>query len=218
MSFRILVVDDHAVVRPGLRALLKMRGRYAVCGEASNGQEAIARAKQLKPDLIIMDVSMPEMDGLEATRQVLRILPQTQVLILTMHESEQMLRKVAGAGARGCVLKSDVSRELIEAIETLRRRRPFFSWKASEVLLGNLTQEESTGVTEDDAPKPHLTPRELQVLQLIAAGKNSKNIAAALGIRVRTAETHRTNIMRKFHVHSTGQLVSYAIRYKLLEP
>jgi DNA-binding NarL/FixJ family response regulator len=213
---RILVADDHEVVRRGLRALLEAHPELQVCAEAANGREAVEKAKQCKPNLVVMDIGMPELNGLEATRRILRALPQTEVLILTMHESEQVVREVLEAGARGYVLKSDAARDLVTAVKTLQQHKPFFTSRVAELVLKGYLG----GVQADRAEPslPSLTPREREIVQLLAEGKSNKEVAAALEISVKTVEAHRANIMRKLNLHSISELVHYAIRNKIVEP
>ena len=214
---KILIADDHEIVRRGLRALIESQPNWEVVGEAVTGREAVELAKQFTPQVAVLDVSMPEMNGLEATRQILKALPQTEVLILTMHDSEQVVREVLDSGARGYVLKSDAGRDLISAVEALRQRRPFFSSRVSEMLLQNYRgrqQRPGTG----DAPRSRLTAREREIVQLLAEGKTNKEVAASLNISIKTAETHRTNIMNKLDLHSVTELVRYAVRNNMVEP
>jgi DNA-binding NarL/FixJ family response regulator len=214
-SLRILVVDDHAVVRRGVRALLEGHPGWEVCGEAGTGREAVDQAGRLKPDIVVLDLSLPELNGLEATRQILRGSPRTEVLVLTMHHSEELAQQVLQAGARGYVLKSDAGDSLISAVETLVRREPFLTPKLTELVLEKYVR--GPGGQEGAAPGIVLTPREREVVLLVAEGRSSKKIAAALGISVKTVETHRTNVMRKLRLRSVSELVRYAIRNGLVE-
>lgn len=214
---RILIADDHEIVRRGLRALLESQVNWEVVGEAVTGREAVELARQFTPQVAVLDVSMPEMNGLEATRQILKALPQTEVLILTMHESEQVVREVLDSGARGYVLKSDAGRDLISAVEALRQRRPFFSSRVSEMLLQNYRGRQERPLT-GEAPRSRLTAREREIVQLLAEGKTNKEVAASLNISIKTAETHRTNIMNKLDLHSVTELVRYAVRNNMVEP
>jgi len=208
---RILFADDHEMVRQGLRAVIEEQHGWEVCGEARTGREAVAKALELKPDVVVMDFTMPELNGMDATRQIRAALPRTQVLILTMHESEELIPEVLAAGALGYVLKSDAAGSLVEAIQALAEQRPYFTSKvASAVLKGYLNP-----ATRDT---PTLTPREREIVQLVAEGKSTKEVAERLKISLKTADTHRTNIMRKLKLHSVSELVRYAIRNKLLEP
>lgn len=213
---RILIADDHELVRKGLRTVLQTRPEWSVCGEATNGREAVEKARALKPNVVIMDLTMPELGGLEATRQIKRELPGTEILILSMHQSEQLIHEVLAAGARGYLLKSDAGNAVCDAVEHLSRHEPFFTARVSEVLLTTYLNPDSAGA--NTAPLSTLTPREREIVQSIAEGCSSKQVASALGISEATAETHRTNIMRKLGLHSVSELVRFAIRNGLVEP
>jgi DNA-binding NarL/FixJ family response regulator len=215
-SLRIVIADDHEIVRRGLRSLLEAQPGWQVVAEAVTGREAVERIAQLKPDVVVMDISMPEMNGLEATRQVLKSRPKTEILVLTMHESEQVVREVLEAGARGYVLKSDAGRSLVAAVDSLRQHRPFFTSRVSEMVLKGYLHGRSEAA--QDSPRTRLTARERQIVQLLAEGKSNKEIGGALGISVKTAEAHRSNIMRKLDLHSISDLVRYAIRNKMVNP
>jgi DNA-binding NarL/FixJ family response regulator len=199
------------MVRQGLRALIEEQRGWEVCGEARTGREAVDKAGELKPDVVIMDFTMPELNGMEATRQIHAALPRTQVLILTMHESEELVREVLAAGARGYMLKSDAGRALVDAIQALADNKPYFTSKVSALVLQGYLNP-TTRVN------PTLTPREREIVQLVAEGKSTKEVADKLNISPKTAETHRTNIMRKLNLHSVSGLVRYAIRNRLVEP
>lgn len=215
-SLRILVVDDHAVVRRGVRALLEGHPGWEVCGEAGTGREAVEKAGRLKPDIVVLDLSLPELNGLEATREILRESPRTEVLVLTMHHSEELAQQVLQAGARGYILKSDAGESLIAAVGTLVRREPFLTPRLTELVLERYVR--GGGDREGDAAAGIvLTPREREIVLLVAEGSSSKKIASALGISVKTVETHRTNVMRKLRLRSVSELVRYAIRNGLVE-
>jgi len=214
---RIMIADDHEIVRRGLATIIESRRDWMVCTEASDGREAVSKAKQHRPDLIILDISMPNMNGLEAARQILKFAPQTQILILTMHESEELVRNVLAAGARGYMFKSDAGRDLVAAVEALRLGKPYFTSKVAEKVLSGYLAGATEDVPEKVAQDP-LTPREREIIQLLAEGKSSKEVAISLGLSVKTAETHRANIMRKLDLHSISDLVRYAIRNKIIEP
>lgn len=214
-AFRILIADDHEVVRKGLVALLQQQPDWQVCGEASDGREAVDKAQQLKPDVVILDIGMPSLNGLEATRQILKTNPNARILILTLHDSDQVVRDVLNAGARGFLLKSDAARDLVAAVEALRRDKTYFTSKvASMVLEGYL--KGSTGPAPPPVKGNRLTPREREIVQLLAEGKSTKEVAVALGLSVKTAETHRSNIMRKLQLHSVSDLVLYAVRNNIV--
>ena len=212
-ALRILLADDHEVVRRGVRVLLEAHPGWQVCDEAVEGREAVAKAGRLLPDVVILDIGMPLLNGLEAARQIRRTSPRCEVLILTMHESEQLIREVLASGARGYVLKTDAGRNLVNAVEALSRHKTFFTSSVAEFLLQGFLDGRG------EPPEPSsLTQREREVIQLLAEGEGNKEVANTLGISVRTAETHRTNIMRKLGCHSFSDLVRYAIRNSIIAP
>jgi DNA-binding NarL/FixJ family response regulator len=217
---RIMLADDHHVIRLGLRHLLERKPEWKVCGEASNGRQAVEMAAILMPDVAIVDLSMPELNGLEATRQIVKSVPGTAVLIYTMNESERVVHDVLSAGAKGIVLKSDLDSSVVQAVETLAQGKPFFTSRVAETVLNvYLAQradedEAGAGATKYDG----LTAREREVLQLLAEGKTNKEVASILGISTRTAETHRADIMRKVRLKSLSDLVRYAIRNEMIRP
>jgi DNA-binding NarL/FixJ family response regulator len=213
---RILLADDHEVVRRGLIALLATRPDWQVCGEAQNGREAVALAVKLKPNLAILDLSMPELNGLEATRQIRKEVPETEVLVFSMYESEEFVRDLLAAGARGYVLKSDVAAQLLTAVETVARHKPFFTSEVAErVLEGFLRLGE---LSPGEGGPGILTPREREIVQLLAEARSNKEISTILAISVKTVETHRASIMRKLGISSIVDLVHYAIRNNLVSP
>ncbi|HEY2956297.1 MAG TPA: response regulator transcription factor [Candidatus Eisenbacteria bacterium] len=212
---RILLADDHEVVRRGIRALLESHEGWTICGEVPDGRSAVEQARQLAPDLVILDIAMPGLNGLDAARQIRELAPAVQILILTMYDSDQLVRQVLESGARGYLLKSDAGRELINAVEALSQQKPFFTARVAEKVLGAYLGEPAKAET----PRIHgeLTPREREVVQLLAEGKTSKELASILEISIKTAETHRTNVMRKLGAHSLSELVRYAIRNQIIE-
>ena len=214
MSLRILVVDDHAVVRRGVRSLLESQEGWEVCGEAMTGRDAVEQSRRLRPDVVVMDLSLPELNGLDATRQILKEAPGTEVLVLTMHHSEELARDVLQAGARGYLLKSDADENLIAAVENLRQHKPFLTPTVTEFVLDGYIRDGA----DQDAARGAVTAREREVIQLIAEGKSSKKAASVLGISVKTIEAHRANIMRKLHLRSVSDLVRYAIRNRIVQP
>jgi DNA-binding NarL/FixJ family response regulator len=210
---RILIADDHEVARKGIRVLLENHVGWEVCGEARDGREAVECASRLKPDVLLLDVGMPNLNGLDAARQILATTPEARILILTVHDSEQVVREVLAAGARGFLLKSDAGRDLVAAVEALQHRRTFFTPKVAQMMLdGYLRPQES-----DTSDKCVLTPREREVIQLVAEGKTTKEVATALNLSVKTAETHRTNLMRKLDLHSVADLTLYAVRNGIVQ-
>jgi DNA-binding NarL/FixJ family response regulator len=215
MPLRILVVDDHAVVRRGVRSLLESHEGWEVCGEATTGRDAVEQSRRLRPDVVVMDLSLPELNGLDATRQILKHAPDTEVLVLTMHHSEELARDVLKAGARGYVLKSDADEDLIAAIDSLRQHKPFLTSTVTEFVLDDYLRR----VGEvDDRPPIAVTARERQLIQLVAEGQSNKEAAVTLGVTVKTIEAHRSNIMRKLRLRSVSDLVRYAIRNQIVQP
>jgi len=212
---RILIADDHELVRKGLRAVLDGQGGWSICGEAVNGRQAVELARQLKPDVLVMDVTMPELNGLEATRQIRKELPKTEVLILTVHESEQLVGEVLAAGARGYILKGDTTRLLVAAVEAIAQHKPFFTGTASEVVLGGYFRP-GQPPRKESRDLPRLTAREREIVQLLTEGRSNKEAATTLGISVKTVDAHRANIMHKLNLHSVTDLVRYAIRNTII--
>jgi DNA-binding NarL/FixJ family response regulator len=212
----ILIADSHPVARRGLRALLEAQPGWKVVGEASNGREAVEKAKQLRPDLAILDISMPELNGPDATQLILKATPNTRVLILAMHSAPDLISEALNAGARGYVLKSDAEADtdLVKAVAALSHGRTFFTDAASELLLDNLQRGSGK---HSPLEVNRLTVREREVLQLLAEGKSNKEVAVRLKISVRTAENHRAKIMRKLHLHSFSDLIRFAIRNNMVD-
>jgi DNA-binding NarL/FixJ family response regulator len=215
-KLRILIADDHEFVRRGVRGLLRVQRGWIVTGEAVNGREAVEKAKQGKPDVAIVDITMPILDGLEATRQIREAAPNTNVLIPTMHESDQMVRRVLEAGARGYVLKSDLAGHLVKAVKAVSQGKLFLTPKVSDIVLeGFLKAEKKPERTEHSQAQP--TRREIEIIRLLAEVKSNKQAAGALGISVRTIETHRAKIMFKLGFHSISELVLFAVRNKIID-
>jgi DNA-binding NarL/FixJ family response regulator len=210
---RILVVDDHELVRRGVRSLLDNQPGWEVCGEAGTGPAAVEAAERLKPDVVVLDLSLPELHGLEVTRRILQARPVTRILVLTMHASEELIRQVLRAGAHGYVLKSDAGSLVVSAVRSLERGEPFLAPRATEVVLDGYLQRNLPQPATGDP----LTPREREVLQLVAEGKSSKAVAASLGVAVKTIESHRASLMRKLHVRTLAELVRYAVRNGLVQ-
>jgi DNA-binding NarL/FixJ family response regulator len=215
-TVRILIVDDHDIIRRGLKQLLTARSGWEICGEAKTGREAVALAEQLRPEIVILDISMPDLNGLEAARRIHKSLPKTGILILTLHFSDQLVRDIVEAGARAYIMKSDADRDLVSAVEALANHRTFFTPRAAEMLLNGFSRE-SSGAEPQALPRDRLTSREREIVQLLAEGKSSKEVAVALGISVKTAETHRANIMRKLELHSVSEVVRYAVKNQIIE-
>ena len=214
---RIIIADDHGLIRQGVKAVIESQRAWQLCGEADNGLAAIELARKHKPDIAVLDITMPELNGLDVTRQLKTASPKTKVLILTMHDSEALADEVLQAGARGYLLKSDAAELLPKAIETLAAGKNFLTPKIARPGNGAL---KSAPANPADAtlPRFRLTPRERQIVQLLAEGKANKEVAHALEISLDTVETHRKNILNKLRLRSTADLVRYAIRNNLIQP
>ena len=207
---RILIADDHEVVRSGLRSILETHPDWEVVAEAADGKEAIVKAVETKPDVAVVDYSLPLINGIEVTRHIRRRLPGTEILIFTMHDNETLIGEVLSAGALGFLLKSDAKRHLLEAIETLAAHKPFFTPEVSETLLKSFLLKSSRSPSI-------LTPREREIVQLIAEGHSNKQIASIFNLSQKTVETHRAAVMRKLNLHSAAELVRYAVRNQFVE-
>ena len=214
-QLRVLIADDHDLIRRGVRDLLAARSGWQVVGEACNGTDAVRKAVSLRPDIAILDFSMPELNGPGAAAQIAEKVPETGVVVLTMHDSEQVMREVLQAGARGLVLKSDADRDLLEAVEAVAKKRHFFTTRLSELVLGGYLA--GTATKEKEKKKvAQLTERECEVMRLLAVGMSSKEAATRLRISIRTVESHRINISRKLGFNSIAKLVHYAIRHGIV--
>jgi DNA-binding NarL/FixJ family response regulator len=207
----ILIADDHAVVRAGLRTLLESRPSWEICAEAADGREAVEKAAKHKPRIAILDIGMPLLNGVEATRQIRKASPATEILILTMHESDDLVQQVVEAGARGYILKDEADRVLLDAVQALGQHKPFFSSRVSEAAFNSDASDNAK------SSRSRLTPREREILQLLAEGKSNKEVATLLNISVNTAEAHRANIMLKLDFHSLAELIMYAIRNNIIQ-
>jgi DNA-binding NarL/FixJ family response regulator len=214
-QLRIVVADDHELVRRGIRDLLQVQRGWKVVGEAANGCEAVEKVKKLRPDIAILDITMPKMDGLETTRQIRELAAKTRVLVLTMHESDQMVRRVLDAGAQGYVLKSDMAMQLIEAVKDLANDKISLTPRVSKIVLEGFLKPQAD-IMQSEHAQARLTPREREIIRLLASGKGNKEIADELGITVRTVETHRARIMMKMGCHSLSELIRSAIHEKIV--
>jgi len=212
---RILIADDHELVRRGLRALLSSKPGWVVCAEAATGRAAIAMAEKHRPNVVVMDIAMPELNGLEAIRSISKALPKTEFVVLSVHYSEQLVKDVIEAGAHAYVLKSDADLELVLAVEALASQRSFFTASATDIILDGALKKDSIPVGL--SPR-RLTSREREIIQLIAEGRSNKEVADVLSISTKTAETHRANLMRKLGLHSAADVVRYAVRNTMIEP
>ena len=212
-ALRILVADDHEIVRRGICGLLKSHAGWDVCAEVADGREAVESAKQLDSDIVILDIGMPNVNGLTAARQILQNDPQQKILILTITDSEQIVREVLQAGAHGFVLKSDAARDLLTAVEALENNRTFFTRRVSEMILEGYLN----GEAQKELTGPSVSPREREIVQLLAEGKSTKEAAFILELSIKTVETHRSNVMRKLGIHSVSELVLYAVRNNIVQ-
>ena len=214
-TLRILLADDHEVVREGLRALIENEPGWEVCGTASTGREAVLRATELKPDIAVLDMTMPELSGLEAVRQIKRALPLTEVLVFSGHRSEELVSQVFDAGAKSYICKADAGRHLVAAIRSLAEHKPFFTPEVSEILFSRFLAADAR--KKNGAAEQKLTTREREIVRLLAEGRSNKETAGILGISIRTSETHRASLMRKLSLDSLPALVRYAIRNHIIE-
>jgi DNA-binding NarL/FixJ family response regulator len=214
-AVKILLADDHDIVRRGLRELINKRPEWKIVAEACNGREAVAKAAQTRPNVALLDISMPFLNGFEAARQILLERPDTKILILTVHESNTLIRQVLDAGARGYVLKSDAERDLVAAVETVCTGGTYFTQKVSEVILDFYLNKGR--VLREETPDQRLTKRHREIVQLLAEGRSSKEVAEILNMTLKTAETHRAHIMKRMGFHSVADLVRYALRNGIIE-
>ena len=214
---RILIADDHEVMRVGLRLLLEKQPGYEVCGVAKTGKEAVEQAKALEPDIVVLDMSMPELPGLEAARQIKKLLPQAELLIFTANENEDIIRQVFEAGAKSYIRKDEAAAHLLDAVNSLLEHKPFFTSRVSEVLFAKFL-ERSSATRKSESQESCLSEREREVVRLLGEGRSNKEVAAALGISSRTAEVHRASAMKKAGVKSLGELIRWAIRNHIMIP
>lgn len=213
---RILIADDHDVMREGTRAVIERHAGWEVCGVATTGREAVTQALSLQPDIVIMDMSMPDLNGLDAAVQIKRRLPRTEILMFTAHETDELIREVFAIGVKSFIFKSEAHTYLIDAIQSLSQHKPFFTNKVSEILFADILNR-STPNSKESQPGQRLSAREREIVQLLSEGGSNKQVADALGISVRTAETHRASVLRKLGLDSIASLVRYAIRNKIIE-
>jgi DNA-binding NarL/FixJ family response regulator len=213
-KIRILIADDHAIVRRGLRPLLETQSGWEVCGEAADGREAVALAEQLKPDVVVLDVAMPELDGVEAARQIKQRLPETEVLAFTGTDDVAVLHQLFAVGVLACILKMEADEQLIPAIKALCQHQPYLNSRTTQIVFTSYLR---AGPPVETEVPGDLSPQERQIVQLLAEGKRNKEVAATLGLAVKTVEMHRARIMRKLGLASIGELVRFALRYRIIE-
>jgi DNA-binding NarL/FixJ family response regulator len=211
-NFRILIADDHEIVRQGLRALIESHSGWEVCAEAADGLESVRKAQELNPDLIALDIGMPTLNGIDAARQILKANPKAKILFLTVYDTDQAAKSAMQIGAKGLILKSDAARDLTDAVAAIQQNSTYFSPRVKQAALGKDLRGDRRTLEKDT-----LTPRERQVTQLLAEGNSTKDVAAVLGLSVKTAETHRSNIMNKLGLHSVSELVLYAVRNNIVQ-
>ncbi len=210
MTIKLLLADDHAIIRAGLRLVLERQPDFRVLGEAADGREAVARAGELRPDVAVLDLAMPNLNGIEATRQISTSLPGVQIVVLSMHSDEEYVLRALKAGARAYVLKESAEADLISAIRAVHAGKSFFSPAVSRMLVEDYVRQLQDRDLEDSYDL--LTPREREILQLVAEGKSNKDVAATLSLSVYTVETHRGNMMEKLNLHTVPELILYAVR------
>lgn len=210
----LLVADDHEIVRRGIRALIKEQSEWQIVAEAEDGREAVTKAAEFQPDVAILDITMPSLNGLDAAKQIAKLSPRTKILILTVHESDQLIRQALDAGAAGYIFKTDASFDLINAVTALLSAKAFFTPKVSQMVLDGYLGKAPTAGGDEHL---QITGREREIVQLLAEGKHSNEVAVVLNITVKTVESHRSNILRKLHFHSVTQLVRYAVRNHIVE-
>lgn len=214
---RVLLADDHQVMRRGLRAVIETMEGWEVCAEVQTGREAVLEAERIHPEIAVLDMTMPELNGLEATRQIRKVSPETEVLIFTGHETEELVHQVFEAGARSYILKTDGKDQLEAALRALAEHKPYFTTQVGEILFSKLLNKKKGPTTEEAAPTTgRLTDREREIVQLLAEGKSNKEVADMLGISVKTTETHRAAIMKKLQLKAFSELVRYAIRNHII--
>jgi DNA-binding NarL/FixJ family response regulator len=212
-ALRILVADDHEIVRRGVCTLLQSHPGWEICGEATDGVEVVELAQKLKPDVVVLDISMPRQSGLDAARAILQENSKQKILFLTIVDSDELVRNALRLGIRGYVQKSDAARELVLAVEALERNGTYFTSRIAQMVLDGYLDQKTLKANRRESL---LTGREHEIVRLVAEGKSTREISSMLGVSAKTAETHRSNIMRKLKLHSTSELILYAIRNGIL--
>jgi DNA-binding NarL/FixJ family response regulator len=214
----LLVADDHEIFRAGVRTLLEGQPGWQVVAEAADGREAVAKAAEVRPDVALLDIGMPVLNGLEAGRQIVQNGPRTKILMLTVHDSDAMINNVLTVGARGYLLKTDAARDLVSAVKAVQSDNTFFTAKVAEIVLTTFMNNGARAYAyARESLGGRLTPRQCEIVQLVAEGRSTKEVATLLNISVKTAETHRANLMRRLNCHSAAELVRYALRNQIIE-
>lgn len=213
-NYKVLLADDHQIVRQGLRMAVEAMDGWCVCGEASDGREAVKLAEQLQPNVAVLDMSMPGLNGLDATRQIKKLCPNTEVLIFTGHETEELVHQVFEAGARSYIIKTDGMDHFTAALQSLIKHKSYFTTQVGEILFAKFLRDKKS--KEEDSGEGRLSPRERETVQLLVEGNANKDVAAKLGISVKTVETHRATIMKKLKLTAFSELVRYAIRNNII--
>jgi DNA-binding NarL/FixJ family response regulator len=217
-TLRLLVADDHEIVRKGLCALLGGQPGWEIAAEARDGREAVKKAKECKPDVAVLDISMPGLNGIEAARQISKAVPETKILVLTMHDSDTLIGEALQAGVRGFLLKTDAGKDLVGAVNAVARNQTFFTSEVAQAILDGHLKSGTPAALSDGSPRYRLTNRQREIVQLLAEGKSSKEVATVLDVSIKTVETHRANIMSRLNCHCVTDLVRYAIRNHIVEP
>ena len=212
---RILIADDHPLIRQGTRGVIVQEPGWEVCGQASNGRDAVAQAVALRPDVVLLDMTMPELNGLDAAIRIKRELPETEIAMLSSYGSEDLIRSAFEAGVKSFIVKTETEEFLVDAVKALASHKPFLTPRVSNVLFSSFLEPAGRDQAQPEGP---LTAREREVVQLVAEGKTSKEVAGALDISLRTVENHRAHILRKLNLHTSADMARYAVRNKMIEP
>ena len=215
-TLRLLIADDHEIFRAGLRWLLELQPGWQVVAEAANGREAVTKVAETRPDVALLDIGMPVLNGLDAAHEIVHSGARTKIVMLTVYDSDAMIHKVLACGARGYVFKTDAARDLVNAVKAVQSDTTFFTAKVAEVVLNGFNNNRSR-THADESPASRLTVRQREITQLLAEGRSTKEVATLLDLSVKTAETHRANIMRRLSCHSAAELVRYALRNQIIE-
>ena len=215
-SLRLLIADDHEIFRAGLRALLEAQPGWRVVAEAGDGRDAVKKAAETRPDVALLDIAMPFLNGLEAAQEIAQSCPRTKIVMLTVHDSDAMINEVLAVGARGYLFKSDAASDLVTAVNAVQGEGTFFTAKVADIVLTSFINNGARPAALA-SPRSRLTARQREIAQLLAEGRTTKEVASMLNLSVKTAETHRANLMRRLNCHSAADLVRYALRNQIIE-